>query len=386
MKAVHFGAGNIGRGFIGYLLKKSGYEVIFVDISNSLVDLINQHKEYSVITLSESKKKEKIENVKAVKLNDLEALETIINEVDLITTSLGANNLKSTGLLLSSLLEKRFENNKKTLDIIACENAIMATDIIKTAIYESANVRLKENLNDYVGFPNSAVDRIVPNVNIEKEVSIDVAVEEFYEWNIEKNKVKVSFDIQGAEYTENLGLFLERKLFLLNGAHAITAYLGYLKGYKFIHEAIKDETIKNIILGFHVEVVKVLSEKYKIDINSLMAYSRKLIRRFENIYLQDEVIRVGRDPIRKLSGNDRLITPLKLCDKFNIEKDNILTGIAAGLLFDYREDYKSQELQNIIKNSGIKEAILRITSLEKESPLINLIVNKYEELKISLMK
>jgi mannitol-1-phosphate 5-dehydrogenase len=74
MKAIHFGAGNIGRGFIGYLLSKSGYEITFVDISDSLVDAINKYKGYTVITLSTSESKEKIEGVSAVHLNNKEEL------------------------------------------------------------------------------------------------------------------------------------------------------------------------------------------------------------------------------------------------------------------------------------------------------------------------
>lgn len=386
MKAVHFGAGNIGRGFIGYLLSKSGYEVTFVDIADFLVDSINQYKTYTVITLSTSENKERIEGVKAVNLKNASALEEVVRDADLITTSIGANNLKSTGALLRNLLEKRIQSNTKELDIIACENALFATDIIKNSILEEASNELKAYLEKSVGFPNSAVDRIVPNVNIEKELPIDVAVEDFYEWDIEKNKVKVNGNIGGAEYVENLGPYLERKLFLLNGAHATTAYLGYLKGYKFIHEAIKDEAIKRVILGFHAEAVKALSKKHNIDINALQEYSKKLIGRFENIYLQDEVLRVGRDPMRKLSGNDRLITPLKLCFELNIEASNILTGVAAGLLFDCSDDEKAQEIQTNIKANGVKKAISDVTGLPVESSLVEMIVNKYEELKVSFNK
>lgn len=381
MKAIHFGAGNIGRGFIGYLLSKSGYEITFVDISDSLVDAINKYKGYTVITLSTLESKEKIEGVSAVHLNNKEELQKIIMDADLITTSIGANNLKSTGTLLRELLEKKIENNTKELDIIACENALFATDMLKESILEGASEKLKAYLKEKVGFPNSAVDRIVPNVNVEKELPIDVAVEDFYEWDIEKYKVKINDNIKGAEYVDNLGPYLERKLFLLNGAHATTAYLGYLKGYTFIHEAIKDEFIRKVVLGFHSEASKALSEKHKIDLDSLKAYAKKIIGRFENTYLQDEVYRVGRDPVRKLSNNDRLVTPFKLCHELNLECENIAVGIAAGYLFNYNEDNKSQEVQNDIKINGLRNTIAKISGLSEDSNLTDMIVKKYEELK-----
>ncbi|MBR9647377.1 mannitol-1-phosphate 5-dehydrogenase [Clostridium tyrobutyricum] len=384
MKAVHFGAGNIGRGFIGYLLRKSGYEVTFVDIADSLVDNINKYGEYTVITLSTTQNKEKIEDVKAVSLKDIPSLEKVVLDADLITTSLGANNLKSTGNTLKGILKKRAQTNPKPLDIIACENALMATDMLKDAIFEGENSEFREYLEKSVGFPNSAVDRIVPNVDMKKELPIDVAVEDFYEWDIEKNKVKVNDGIKGAEYVEKLSPFLERKLFLLNGAHATIAYLGYLKKYEFIHEAIKDDFIQKVAIGFHSEAVKALSIKHKMDIDSLTRYSKKIINRFKNAYLKDQVFRVGRDPVRKLSGHDRLITPLNLCYELKLEYGNIICGIAAGFLFDYEGDEKAKQIQQGIKANGIKKTICDITGLAVENPLNAKIAEKYEELKNNL--
>lgn len=384
MKAVHFGAGNIGRGFIGYLLYKSNYDITFVDIFDRVVDDINKYKRYTVTTLSTSPNKEKVENIMAVNLKDSNSLEKEILEADLITTSLGLNNLKNTGELLRGFLKKRSEVSKKPLDVIACENALLATDVLKKAIFDGADENLKEYLEKYVGFPNCAVDRIVPNVKLKRELPIDVAVEGFYEWDIEKNKIKVNNNIKGAEYVEKLDPYLERKLFLLNGAHATIAFLGYLKKYKFIHEAIKDKEIKKIIVGFHKEAVQALSIKHKININILKEYSNKLLKRFENEYLKDDVTRVGRDPVRKLSLNDRLITPLKLCDNLKIDFNDILYGIAAGYLFDYKEDEKAQQIQKIIKEDGINKAIADISQIKEGEYLNNMIADRYKELKEQL--
>ncbi|MDF2505677.1 mannitol-1-phosphate 5-dehydrogenase [Clostridium sp.] len=381
MKAVHFGAGNIGRGFIGYLLSKSGYDITFVDISDFLVDNINKYGKYKVITLSDSKSEEEINNVKAVSLNDTEKLEKIILEADLITTSIGANNLKSTGKLLNKLLMKRFKIcGDKLLDIIACENALFATNILKESILEEATQEFKDYLDKSVGFPNSTVDRIVPNVKIKKESPIDVAVEDFYEWDIEKNNVKINNNIEGAAYVDNLEPYLERKLFLLNGAHAATAYIGYIKDYNYVHEAIKDEFIRNIAIGFHKEAIQALSKKHNLDIEALNEYSQKLIKRFENFYLQDELFRVGRDPIRKLSSKDRLITPLKLCYNLGMEYNNISYGIAAGFLFNYSGDENAKKIQNSILSEGIHTTICNITGLEENNILVNTIEDKYKEL------
>lgn len=381
LKAIHFGAGNIGRGFIGYLLAKSNYDVTFVDIADELVNDINKYKNYEVITLSDTKTKESVENVQAINLKDKNALREEVIKADLITTSIGANNLISTAKLLKELLEFRRLANDKPLDIIACENALFATDIIKNTILEDASEELKDYLEEYVGFPNSAVDRIVPNTKSIKECPIDVAVEDFFEWDIEKGKVKVNKDIKGAEYTENLEPYLERKLFMLNGAHATVAYLGYQKKYNFIHEAILDEEIRKAALDFHKSAIKALNIKHKMTIESLEEYSEKVIRRFENIYLQDVVARVGRDPVRKLSNRDRLVSPLKLCLEYGIDYSAIVTGIAAGLAFDDIEDPKAEYVQNLIKEKDIEYTVEEICGLENKD-VKESINDEYKKIKL----
>lgn len=137
MKAVHFGAGNIGRGFIGYLLRKSDYDLTFVDISGDLVKNINSLGKYKVITLGKTKALETVTDVKAVELNDAENLVKAIAFSDLITLSIGANHLTSTGKVLQKALRVRKRVNPgQSVDIVACENALFATDIIHRSIRE----------------------------------------------------------------------------------------------------------------------------------------------------------------------------------------------------------------------------------------------------------
>lgn len=381
MKALHFGAGNIGRGFIGYLLSKSGYTVTFVDISQPLVDQINQFKQYQVITLSTSSAKETIPNVRAIHLRAAEELEDAVVQTDLITLSIGANNLKSTGKLLYPLLKARQQKNPEApLDIIACENALFATDILKQSILDGADADFHAYLEKTVGFPNSAVDRIVPNVTLAKDSPIDVAVEDFFEWDVEAGKVKHNPDIHGVSYVEHLEPYLERKLFLLNGAHAAIAYIGFLKGYRYVHEAIHDEFIRKTVCAYHQEALEALHQKHHMDKPALEAYAQKLLRRFENHYLQDELYRVGRDPVRKLSNNDRLVSPLKLCNDLHLPYDAIACAIAAGFAFDYEGDPKAMDIQMDILDGGIKYAIRRITGLNESSEMVRNIVENYKKL------
>lgn len=381
MKAVHFGAGNIGRGFIGYLLSQSGYDVCFVDISEKVIDELNRYRAYTVTILNGDSQVEKVTGVRGVNIKDEAALERELLEADLITTSIGVNNLAGLGETLKAVLAKRALQGAAPLDVIACENAMFATNILKRAVCIHADESLKAYINENVGFPNCAVDRIVPNVNLPKERGTDVFVEAFYEWSVERRAVKVNDQISGVHYVDLLDPFLERKLFMLNGAHATIAYLGYLKQYTFIHEAIRDASILEVISKFHRQSAEALSLKYKVDLDTLLAYSEKIIKRFRNVHLGDLVVRVGADPVRKLSYDDRLISPLRLCVDFGAEYSAIVSGIAAGYHFDHMDDVKAQKIQASIREEGIQKSVALYSGLLERSVLNRAICEAYEKMK-----
>lgn len=92
MKNLHFGAGNIGRGFIAQLLNKSNYKVTFVDINKAVVDELLSRDTYSIKILDNDIEIYEVNNFTA--LNIAEQKEEIYEEicnVDLITTSIGPN-------------------------------------------------------------------------------------------------------------------------------------------------------------------------------------------------------------------------------------------------------------------------------------------------------
>jgi mannitol-1-phosphate 5-dehydrogenase len=289
--------------------------------------------------------------------------------------------LKETGKVLQrALQERRRRNPEQPLDVIACENALFATDLLRESVEENMPDDFLSYLNEKVGFPNCAVDRIVPNTSIQKESPIDVAVEDFYEWDIEKDKVKANSKIFGANYVENLAPYLKRKIFLLNGAHALISYTGFRKHYQFVHEAIQDPQILEAVQKFHSQASQALHSEYSMEETSLKQYAEKLIARFQNPFLHDELTRVGRDPIRKLSHNDRLVSPLLMCERHGIECSGIVYAIAAGFAYDFADDPSAVKIQQSIQENGIENTIEQFTGLEKNDTHIKEIAEQYREI------
>ncbi|MDO4474405.1 MAG: mannitol-1-phosphate 5-dehydrogenase [Eubacteriales bacterium] len=377
-KAVQFGAGNIGRGFIGALLSQSGYHVVFADVVEAVINKVNEDKGYTVHIMDVECEEQKIENISGVNSTKPEAIDEIAT-ADIVTTAVGLVILPRIAPTIAAAIEKRMEMGlKEPMNMIACENAIRGTSQLRKAVYENLSEEGKAFADEYVGFPDCAVDRIVPPVRIEN--SIDVVVERYFEWDVEKSGFKGEIpEIKGMTLVDDLMAYIERKLFTLNTGHCITAYLGTLRQIPTIDQAIADEEIYAIVSAAMKESGAGLIKKHGFDADKHAAYIEKIIGRFKNPHLKDDVTRVGREPLRKLSPTDRLIKPLMTATGFGLPVDHMLTGVGAALHYNNPEDKQSVELQEKIKANGVKATVAEITGIEDEK-IIDAIVAEYEKL------
>lgn len=378
MLAVHFGAGNIGRGFIGSLLYQSGYHTCFVDVNSQMVDLINERKEYTVVLADTSKEEFNVKNVSAINsLLEPEKVIESITKADLITTAVGPNILPIISGLIAKGLQKRIEINKNPLVIIACENMVGGSSFLQEKVYEKVSIEEKEQFAKLYSFPDAAVDRIVPNqVNEDK---LMVMVEPFFEWVVDNSKIIGDIPkVNGIKYVSGLKPFIERKLFTVNTGHSVAAFLGYFAGMKTINETMKNNQISELVLKTLEETGELLVRKHGFDSQEHGDYIKKIMERFSNPFIVDEVTRVARSPLRKLGPEDRLISPAKqYLEVVGKEPIHLAKGIAAALLYNNMEDEEAVELQETIKKDGVIAAIEKYTKLSNQTPLAQLIVQQY---------
>ena len=375
-KAVHFGAGNIGRGFIGLLLSKAGYHVTFVDVAASLVDDINALGKYNVQIFGKEDKIE-VDNVSAINSDkNLDALLDAIVEADIVTTAIGPNILKFIAPNIAKGLTKRIETNQTPLNIIACENMVGGSTILKNFVYDNLNDDVKAKVDELIGFPDAAVDRIVPAQKNDEKLL--VKVEEFCEWDVDsKGFVGERPDIKGMTIVDNLSAYIERKLFTVNTGHASIAYLAYQKGIKDIAEAMRDIDIVEMARRVWKETGELLIEKYGFDPEVHWKYVKTAEERFANPYLSDEVTRVARGPKRKLGAKDRLVSPATQLLERGKTPETLAAVIAAALKFDFSGDPEAVEVQAYIKENGIKSAVTHFTGVESGSKLYQLIMEHF---------
>lgn len=382
MKAVHFGAGNIGRGFIGELLYESGFSTTFVDVVKATVDYINETNSYEMYIIDNNEKKV-IKNVKAFSpiTNEVDIVEAIC-EADLITTSVCVDNLDKIAPTLAKGLKERLNRGIGKVDVMACENAFYATDMLKKALVENTKAPVTEEELDKVGaFPNVAVDRIALStvINGVRVPQIQAA----FELVIEKDKMvnPEAQPIKGAEYVENLGMYLERKLYVFNCGHAATAYFGYHNNCETIHDALEVPEIKVDVVAVMKESAMAMTKKYPFKFEELEAYIEKILKRISLEALHDEVVRVGRSPIRKLNLKDRLVGPALLAESYGLDNTHLAKAIATGYTFDYKEDEQAVEIQAYIADNGIEKAVEKYSGLTADQKLYQLVIENYKAIK-----
>ncbi|PMG11035.1 mannitol-1-phosphate 5-dehydrogenase [Vibrio breoganii] len=382
MKALHFGAGNIGRGFIGKLLADAGIAVTFADVNETVVNALIERNEYSVKVVGADCVVDTVSNVTAVNSTSPEVVNCIA-ESDMVTTAVGPTVLNIISKTIAQGLELRFsQGNEAPLNIIACENMVRGTTQLKEAVYGHLSDEAQAKADQYVGFVDSAVDRIVPPAEEGETDPLAVTVETFSEWIVDQTQFKGEIpNIPGMECTDNLMAFVERKLFTLNTGHLITAYLGVLAGHETIKDSIEDPAIRAEVQAAMEESGEVLIRRYGFDPEAHAAYIQKILGRFANPFLRDEVDRVGRQPIRKLSPQDRLIKPLNGTLEYNLPNKHLLKGIAAAFHYKNDDDPQAVELQAMFAEKGFAETLAHYSELNVDAEVVKLAEQAYLAIK-----
>lgn len=379
--AVHFGAGKIGRGFIAELLHDSGYRIVFADVVDALVDLVNEKHEYSLFLIDHDFEEKVIDNIIAystIKMPE-KVIEAIV-EAEIITTSVMATNLSKIAPLLAEGLKTRLANGGKKVIVMACENAIMGTDILKNAMIDTGIIS-EEELDMIGTYPNTAVDRMVFDGTHHGKEGIEVG--DAFELAIERGKLPDPQiePICNAEYVENLEMFLKRKIYMINCGHALAGYFGKVNGYEIVQDALRDPKIQKEVRAAVMESAAALEKKYGFDHQSLVDYMEKMmIERFLTPGIEDEIVRVSREPIRKISPNDRIMGPAYQCETYGLNNKHLLKGVAYALKYYDPEDEQSVEIQDFIAEYGVEAAIIKYTGVEKDSEMYRIIYEEYKKI------
>ena len=356
--AVMIGAGNIGRGFIGEAFAASGYEVVFVDVDEELVDEINARGEYPVrIQHPNGEYTENVvRGVRAVSGKDTGAVAACIARAEICATAVGVRALPLIVPQLALGLALRSRNEGPPLNIIVCENLIDAGSVLRDYVRDIIPTGLEAVIDELAGYPQAVIGRMVPPQTEEMNAGdpLRVCVEEYGFIPVDKAafkgeipKIERMVPLDGFEYYE------KRKLFIHNLGHATAAYLGLLKGYTYIDEAVNDGDILFMTANVMRESAAALNCENPGDSVNLGHHIDSLLYRFSNSALQDTCARVAVDPVRKLGKADRIIGALLNCERYGLPAVYI-AGVAAAAALHLEKSYSGKgKLPNLSEITGL---------------------------------
>lgn len=353
-KLVLFGAGKIGRSFIGQLFSRGGYEVVFIDVFRPMIDALNERKNYNVVIKSEKEVVLNVKHVRGVLATDEQAVISEIATADIMAVSIGQQALPGAIPLIAKGLEFRMEMScSLPLDIIIAENLRNAADYFKTWL-------MKFLPSDYpfeelVGLVETSIGKMVP-ILLKKDIEDDILqvfAEPYNTLIVDKAAFKNHLPVlEGLAPKDNIKAWVDRKLFIHNLGHATAAYLGFRHFPRFIYlyEVLEVPSIKNAVRETMLQSADILLKKYpgEFTTEALTVHTDDLIARFQNRALGDTVYRVGCDLKRKLNAQDRLAGAIHLALELNMPFDKIMEAFIAGCEFKATDESGNRLEEDIV--------------------------------------
>jgi mannitol-1-phosphate 5-dehydrogenase len=332
MNAVVIGAGRIGCGLVGQLLRASGYQVTFITRDPRVVENLNRNRRYQVVlTSSGDTRRLTVEGISAIAAADTTRVVDALAEADLIATAVCSQNLPAVAPLIAQALSRR----QQPCNVIAFENMPHAADCLRRLV--AAEMRSTDE-SDRHGFSGAIISRIVTRrlgdpAGAAPLNFIGDMVEDFI---ADRTGLRAPYpEIRGMKLVDNYQGWVLHKLYTFSAGHATAAYLGWLKGYHYIHTAIRDPEIRKAVFNAMAEGQRGLAAKYGKSFGGSWADLEAIVARFENAAINDPIVRVARDPQRKLGADERLVGAGLLAQQAGVLPEQLALVTAAALCFNH---------------------------------------------------
>jgi mannitol-1-phosphate 5-dehydrogenase len=367
-KTVVFGAGATGRGHVGLLAWQAGWELVFVDRNRALVEALRRAGAYRVQLVGGCGQELTVSGFRVYPHEERAAIAEEIAGAALVLTAVFDQNLPDVARTIASAVPACIRAGRTApLNCIACENMMDSSSTLGAHVRALLADSDRAWCEEHVGFPDCMISRVVPRPEPDP---LRIVAEDYNEWTVRAEAFRgVPPALAALELVDNQTARLERKLFLHNGGHAICGYLGFHRGHRHIHEAVADPVVAEHVLGALDEIGAVLRAKWGFDAESIARYAADLCRRGAVPEMRDEILRVVRDPLRKLSPRERLVAPAQLAGQRGLPRRWIVRGIVAALRYQHPGDAQSQQLAAMLAERGLRDTLCKVAGIERDSPL-----------------
>ncbi|MDY0288370.1 MAG: mannitol-1-phosphate 5-dehydrogenase [Sphaerochaeta sp.] len=333
---VQWGAGNIGRSFIGQVFANSGYAVTFVDIDTPLITALNEQSSYVVRFVSGDASRElRIEGVRAVDARHQHEVGEAIVQADLMGVSVGKSVWPHIASSLALAIAERYKEKPDTpIDIILAENIHHASSFVSALLLP--HLPKDFPFATYVGLIETSIGKMVPIQDGGDPLTL--RAEPYNELIVDKKGFLQPIPPVTDLYPVSpIGAYVDRKLYIHNLGHATAAYLGYGKHprQQLMAEVLQDTEVALAVRKTMMQAGAVLLKIYPavFTATSVQEHIDDLLSRFSNKALGDTVFRVGRDLSRKLRFDDRLMGVIIEAENKHLPWDQIGRSYLAALSF-----------------------------------------------------
>lgn len=349
-----FGAGNIGRSFVGQIFGRAGYAPVFADVDEDLVDALNRKGGYTVVHRHPDGHEERLEisHVSAVRADDPAAVDPVVRRVRLVATSVGAAALPKVLSTLAEEAVRRYENNRAPFDLILAENihggGEMARRAMLSAFPDNAREAHYQGTRPLGGLPGvveCSVGKMVPIVpeELRRQEPTTVYAEAFNTLLVDGEGWSGPLPtVPEIRPVQPIQAWVDRKLYIHNLGHAATAYLGHLyrPDLRYIQEVIDDASVYREVRTAMEAAGAGLRGAYPgvFSDDDITGHIEDLLYRFSSPILGDTVFRVGRDIRRKLSSGDRVTGAIQLLRSQNLSTEPIERVYRAALHFRAQDE------------------------------------------------
>jgi len=357
---------------MGQLFFEAGYRTVFVDTDDTLVRLLNEHGRYPLRLLDAASKREldmSIERVSALSVRREDEVAEAFASTTVAGTAVGVAHLPEIAPLIARGIESRRARGGPDVDIYLCENSLDAYQILEDAVFTHLDPPSRDWAARHVGFVGTVVARMVPAAGerFRGEGPLFVVADSYHRLPYDARARRAPQPpIEGLEGVADFQAVMERKLFTYNLAHAALAYLGYLRGYTYIHEPFEDEGVRSVVYSALDETGRALLRKFPASLTAAGQedVQEDITLRFSNPMIMDTIPRVARDPLRKLGPGDRIVGAARLCVEQGISPDNIAAVAGAALCYDYSEDPSAVRLQSMIGEKGPEATLAQVAGVD----------------------
>ena len=381
-RVVQFGAGAIGRGFLGQLYSDSGWETIFVDIAPGIVEELNARGGYTVKIVGPGARTIEVTNVRAVDGRDAGAVAEEVARAHLAATAVGPAALPAVAKALAGGISLRAERSPdSTLDVLLCENLLQAAmhvrKMLASALGGRGDERARRYLAERVGLFDTVVSRMipVPKPRARGGDPLPVSAEDYNILPADRSAFRGEPpEIRGLQPVVSgeggdFAAHQARKLYAHNCGHALAAYFGWKAGHEFVWQAVEDPGLRPLIDAGLWEAGEALCQRCGFTREEHAAHLAQLLERFANRALGDTVARVGRDPVRKLGRGERLVGAARLALEYGITPKVLAEGIAAAMDFRAPGDPSAGAMAEMLAAGGPERVLREICRLDPSDEL-----------------